>query len=300
MNAISIITIIIAIFSILYGFYREGKLRKQLDTINEILDQSISGSFSESNYDETTLSQIETKVWRIANANELEKAKLQKDSDRIKSLVGDISHQTKTPIANIMMYTELLGETGISEESFEYVNQIKLQSEKLNFLIQSLIMTSRLEMGIIEVKPVRNSIKELLENTVSEYSLKAKNYNMDIEILSSDDVNAVFDMKWTSEAVGNIIDNGIKYGDENSKIRIEYLPYETFVRINIKNDGVKIEKSEYSKIFQRFWRGRYNRDIEGVGIGLYLSREIVESQGGYIKVGSSESGETVFSVFLLK
>ncbi|HBB28592.1 MAG TPA: two-component sensor histidine kinase [Clostridiales bacterium] len=226
--------------------------------------------------------------------------KIEEEKNVIKSLISDISHQTKTPIANIMLYSSLLMEQdNISDDTRNMIEQVNLQSQKLDFLIEALITASRLETGIISVNPIKNSISELVDNILIQIESKSKAKNIDITT-NIEKGYAIFDMKWTVEAIYNIVDNAVKYTQNGGSVKIIAIPYELFYRIDIIDNGIGIEDKDLCKIFQRFYRSQNVQQIEGVGIGLYLTREIISSEGGYIKVASKINEDTTFSVFLPK
>lgn len=263
-----------------------------------MLEDAISGEFQEDTYDESIMSAIETKMKYYIGHNLASEDNLSEERDKIKALISDISHQTKTPIANILLYSSLLKETDeLSKDSSELLEQICSSSEKLNFLIGALIKTSRLETGIISVKAVENSVGQLLEEALAQVELKAQEKNITINGVWNKE-KATFDMKWTSEAVYNIVDNAVKYTESGGHISIEVKAYELFCRIDIKDDGIGISEEEQSKIFSRFYRSQRVQSVDGVGIGLFLAREILSAQGGYMKVSSKVGKGSTFSVFL--
>ncbi len=265
-----------------------------------MIDSSINGSFTESTYDESTLSALDSKLNRYLTSSVISSRNLSAEKDKIKSLISDISHQTKTPIANILLYSQLLSEhKELPEECNELVNQISTQTEKLNFLIGALIKTSRLETGIISVSPNSNSVDELVSAVLTQTITKAEDKNITITSKLSNG-KASFDMKWTQEALCNIIDNAIKYTEKGGNILITSTPYELFYRIDITDNGIGIEASELNKLFGRFYRCQNVRQYEGVGIGLFLAREILSAEGGYIKVKSKIGEGSTFSIFLPK
>ncbi len=254
-----------------------------------MLERAISGESIESNFDESKASQIESKLHQYLMQNGTHKKKLAEQKTRIDGLISDISHQTKTPLANIMLYADLLAECENEEERLKYNKLLQSQTEKLNFLISSLVKTSRLENGIISVQPKEQSLSSLL--------IHIKNAYPSVTLCDSD-LYLKYDLKWTSEAIINIVDNAIKYGSSDTKISVT--AYEMFIRIDISDNGIGIAEEEISKIFTRFYRSQAVLDKEGVGIGLYLAREIITKQGGYIKVNSEVGKGAVFSVFLPK
>ena len=274
-------------------YLKHIRLMKRL---KKMLDDAVSGNFSETKFDETSISSLETSMKNYISMSELNKSDLSAEKDKVKELISDISHQTKTPAANIILYANLLAES-CSDEQKAAVTEIIRQSEKLNTLIQVLVKASRLETGIISVVPSENSVNKLIDECVFVILPKAENKHITVNV-HREPADALFDMKWTIEAVGNILDNAVKYSCENTAIYVSVTDYELFVRIDIENEGIPIPDDEQPKIFQRFYRSPEVHDIDGIGIGLYLAREIISSQSGYIKVRSDR--KTMFSVFLPK
>lgn len=275
------------------------KTKRIIDRLDIMVDNAIEGRNLESRFDESRMGALETKLQKFLEMNNRSIDGLREEKAKINTLISDISHQTKTPIANIKLYAELLRESDISEESREYVNVLIEQTERLNFLIQSLIKISRLDNGIITLIPKNQTIVSLLEAAKKTYFLAASEKNIDIDI-TVNEVEAVFDEKWTAEAIEIILDNAIKYTPNNGKISINIEEYQMFLRINIKDTGIGIKEDEYSKIFMRFYRSSDVAEKPGVGIGLYLAREIVTKENGYITVSSDYGKWTVFSIYLPK
>lgn len=275
------------------------KTKRIIDRLDIMVDNAIEGRNLESRFDESRMGALETKLQKFLEMNNRSIDGLREEKAKINTLISDISHQTKIPIANIKLYAELLRESDISEESREYVNVLIEQTERLNFLIQSLIKISRLDNGIITLTPKNQTIVSLLEAAKKTYFLAASEKNIDIDI-TVNEVEAVFDEKWTAEAIEIILDNAIKYTPNNGKISINIEEYQMFLRINIKDTGIGIKEDEYSKIFMRFYRSSDVAEKPGVGIGLYLAREIVTKENGYITVSSDYGKWTVFSIYLPK
>lgn len=282
--------------AVILVLWNRRKTNKILTLIDKMLDLAIDGSFVENTFDESRLSSLETRFAHYFSASETSARNVIKEKEKIKSLIADISHQTKTPIANLILYSELLQEEELSESARANAQALYQQSEKLRFLIDSLVKLSRLENGIISLSPQSQMLQPMLQRLVTQYYPKAKDKGLSIT-LHDTNVKAVFDEKWTSEALANILDNAIKYTVEGG-ITLSVSGYEMFARIDISDTGVGIHKEEQAKIFTRFYRSETAREQEGVGIGLYLAREIISGQGGYIKVASAPGKGTTFSVFL--
>ena len=295
-TAICIVGICLVITALLI-FINHLRTKKTIDTIENMLNEAAKGNFSEKSFDETRLSSLETRFAHYLSASVVSARNVELEKDKIKSLIADISHQTKTPIANLLLYSELLLEDdtdNLSVQMRENIVQLHAQSEKLQFLIASLVKLSRLENGILQLSPQEEALKSML--TLAEFKARAKGLEL---ILHDTDEKAYFDSKWTLEAICNILDNALKYTNEGT-ISLSVTAYEMFVRIDIKDSGIGIKEEELPKIFSRFYRSEDTKNMEGVGIGLYLSRQILSEEGGYIKVSSVYGQGSTFSVFLPK
>ena len=291
---IAIIAIIAAMTTII--LYRL-KAKNIIEKINIMLEKAIDGNFVESVFDESALSSVESKLARYLSICASSSKNLLEEKDKIKKLISDISHQTKTPITNILLYSQLLGERELPEDCVGLVKALSSQAEKLNFLISVLVKTSRLETGIITVLPKKESVQRLLNELREQIMPKAEAKAVSVTIEDTN-INALFDLKWTTEAVYNIVDNAVKYTESGGSISIKVIPYEMFCRIDITDNGIGIAEHEQSKIFTRFYRSPSVNNQEGVGIGLFLAREILAAEGGYIKVLSILGKGSTFSVFL--
>ncbi len=283
--------------ALITAFFYHRKTRRLVDSLDAMLNSAIDGEFSESVFDESRLSALEAKMAHFLSSCAVTAKNLGEEKDKIKSLISDISHQTKTPIANILLYSQLLAEHDLPDDCAVCVKALSAQAEKLDFLIGALVKTSRLEAGIIKVNPQKGQVQALLDDVVTQITPKAQAKKITIEAKPTDDT-AYFDPKWTAEAVYNILDNAVKYSPPRSTIKVSAVPYELFLRIDISDEGIGIAEEEQSKIFQRFYRSPAVSDQDGVGIGLFLTREIFAGGGGYIKVASKPGQGSTFSVFL--
>lgn len=276
------------------------RTRRLLGRLDHMLESAMDGHFSESEYTEDMLSRLEARMYQYLSMDRQDRKETAKERDAVKSLVSDISHQTKTPVANILLYSQFLQENeSLDERARQIAGQIEMQTEKLNFLIQSLIRTSRLENGIVAVVPKEDRILELIHDLPHPASAQAKGVEYHI-VEEMPDICACFDRKWTVEALSNLVDNAVKYTPPGGKVTVSVQEYEMFVRIDVADTGIGISEEETAKIFARFYRSPHVQEERGVGLGLYLAREILHREGGYIKVASVPGEGSVFSVFLSK
>ena len=267
-------------------------------TIDKILSQEGNIEFQVNK--ESLLSKSESRLKELVDLTCHQRQKIIDEQNNIKSFISDISHQIKTPIANILMYNETLIERELSREQQQsFLHNMKLQTTKLQWLMESLIKMSRLETGLIFLNKENSKLEETIAQALGSIYIKAQQKNIDITVNSDTDANICHDKKWTSEAIFNILENAVKYTESGGLIKIEVESFEIFTRIDIEDNGIGIEEDNINNIFKRFYRGKEVLDEEGVGVGLYLAREIISKQGGYIKVKSQKGIGTVFSIFLL-
>ncbi len=299
-----IVLLVIAIIIVLLKWKKSEK--RLLSRLAKMLEEAIVGTFTEGTLEESKISEIESDMWRFLSDCKVSSTNLKEQKQRIQSLISDISHQTVTPISNIKIYAELLEEQQdiwktkyhiVDEDMAEEITAIRSQVEKLDFLIESLVKLSRLENGIVSLKPQHYSVHDVLIATKRQFYKKAEHKSITFIIEDSQE-EAEFDMKWTIEAIANIVDNAIKYTLAGGMVKIKAVPYSLFLRIDISDTGIGIAESEITKIFTRFYRSPAVRKQPGVGIGLYLAREVLSMQKGYIKVSSKPGDGSIFSVFL--
>lgn len=291
----ALISIIVAFIVVLINHIRT---KRTMDTLEKMIDSAADGEYSETKFDESRLSALETKFSNYLSSSNTSSKNIMKEKDKIKTLISDISHQTKTPISNLILYSELIEEEDLSEDMRSNVEAIKQQAEKLEFLIKSLIKLSRLENGILNLSPRKEEIQPMLQDIYEQYISKASEKNLELNIEKTTS-KATFDRKWTTEALGNIVDNAIKYTN-TGEITINVKEYEIFTRIDISDTGIGIAETEQAEVFSRFYRSQSVHNDEGVGIGLYLTREIISSEGGYIKLTSELGVGSTFSVYITR
>jgi signal transduction histidine kinase len=303
-DQIIIFTFISAVLSVsafVYIIMLKRQYKKLFNKLGKVFDDAANGDINAISYDESVASALGDKIIRYINADKDFLASVKNERNNIKTLISDISHQIRMPVSNLLLYSGLLMEKEISDNNIkQMLVNMQLQSEKLKFLIDVLIKISRLEAGIITVETKSQFVKPLISAAVSEVYPAVIERDIDLSVNIDENLTAVFDIKWTKEAVYNILDNAIKYTDVGGNIKINVIPYEMFIRIDIADNGLGICPDEYTEIFKRFYRSPRTSEYDGVGIGLYLAREIITLQGGYIKVASEVGHGSVFSIYLHK
>lgn len=286
--------VLLALAVVGYDRWRTARTMKRLD---DMLTAAINGSFSETAFDESRLSALESRLWRYLTASALSERNVREQKDQISALISDISHQTKTPVANLQLYAQLLSEQPLTPQEKDCAAAISAQAEKLQTLIEALVKTSRLETGILALHPQPGEISPMVERAAAQYAARAAEKGIALTV-GQRSGSAVFDPKWTEEAVCNLLDNAVKYTPSGGTVTVEVKNYELFSAIRVTDTGPGISEEEQAKIFGRFYRASGAWQAEGVGIGLYLTRQIAEKQGGYVKVESMPGRGSTFSLYI--
>lgn len=227
----------LAAAGLLFGLSQWLRARRQLERMDRMLDRAIDGSFLESSFDESVPSALESKMSRFLNGSASSARNLAEEKSKIAALIADVSHQTKTPIANLLLYASLLAESELTPEQQAQAEALKTQAEKLSFLVDALVKSSRL-------------------------------------------------------------DNALKYTPPGGTVTLSVTAYHMFCCIQVSDTGPGIPEEEQAQIFSRFYRGAAVREQEGLGLGLYLTRRILTSEGGYIRVSSQPGKGSTFSLYL--
>lgn len=290
------LAIVLAVAVVIWERWRTERTMRRLE---EMLTAAMEGSFSEETFNESRLSALESRLARYLAASSLSARNIKTQRDQISTLISDISHQTKTPVANLLLYTQLLGEQPLTPQGQDCVQAISSQAEKLQTLIEVLVKTSRLETGILALHPQPGEIGPMVERAAAQYAPKAAEKGLTLTV-GKHAGQAVFDLKWTEEAVCNLLDNAIKYTPSGGSVSIAVRNFELFSTIEVSDTGPGISETEQAKIFSRFYRAPGAYQAEGVGIGLYLTRQIVAQQGGYVKVESTQGQGSKFSLYLAR
>ena len=250
-------------------------------------------------YEETIESKLLHQINKYKQELDIEKEETIHSKQEIQSLVTHISHQVKTPLANIKIYNDLLARNDLSkEEAIDFHQMLNKQINKLDFLMESLIKMSRLETDIIQLNIEKNDLYSTLIEVINHVFLLAEKKHINIELSKNTHISALYDEKWTQEAIFNVLENCIKYSNKNTTITIQISKNTFFSKITITDQGIGIKKENYNNIFQRFYRSQEVQDEDGIGIGLYLTREILSKEEGYIIVQSEYGKGSTFTIYL--
>ena len=300
-------TTLLLLFTLI--FYIHSNIRSSNQRILLILEQYLSEDFSfasstakiSKDHMNLMVNQIGDRLKQLGHQIETKNSKINQEKESTKSLVTDISHQLKTPMAALKTCFYMYLDATEPDERAEFLQRSELQLVKLEELIAGLMNISRLETAMISLSARPVFLNDLLVGAVNGVYEKARNKNIEISLQETENISLQLDEHWTCEAIINVLDNAIKYSPENSHISISVQKQHFYTRVEIADEGIGIAANECNKIFRRFYRSNSPcvKKIEGSGVGLYLSRMILERQGGMISVNSRlGKGSTFILQFL--
>lgn len=287
-----LVGILVIVIGIL--LYKYIVLRSEMSELSDYIDKALDGNLEITEFDEKELSKIKSKLIKFLYASQVKEAKINTEKSKTKDLIADISHQTKTPITNLSLYISLLEDN----PKDEYIEIIKYELNKLEFLIQNLVKSSRLESDIISLQRHQANLKDILEDVLREFKVILDEKCISIN-LKDEDLIFNLDERWLKEAIHNLVDNAIKYSPNGSTINISI--YKSYLNYNldIENECKDLSEETLPKIFERFYRGKNSVSKDGLGLGLFIAREIIEKHGGNLRASLDEN-RIKFSVdFLL-
>ena len=277
------------------------RLSRFTNDLCQTMDSMISGGQEPARAEdrETIFARISYRLSRLYNILQENRRRVDEERRELQTLVSDISHQVKTPVANLKMVTDtLLAKPVTEQERRDFLQGIRSQTDKLEFLVQSMGKASRLETGAVTLEKKDAPLLDTLAQAMSGIVYGAEQKGISVEVQCPDDLRVSHDSKWTAEALFNLLDNAVKYTPAGGKISVSVEQWEMYVKLDVADTGRGIPESRQAAIFRRFYREEEVHDQPGVGIGLYLAREIISRQGGYIKVASEVGRGSTFSVFL--
>lgn len=281
-------------------FFAE-RLSRFTSDLCQTMDSMITGGEEPARAEdrETIFARISYRLSRLYNILQENRRRVDEERRELQTLVSDISHQVKTPVANLKMVTDtLLAKPVTEQERRDFLQGIRSQTDKLEFLVQSMGKASRLETGAITLEKKDVPLLDTLAQAMSGIVYGAEQKGISVEVQCPDDLRVSHDSKWTAEALFNLLDNAVKYTPTGGKISVSVERWEMYVKLDVTDTGKGIPESRQAAIFRRFYREEEVHDQPGVGIGLYLAREIISRQGGYIQVASKPGRGSTFSVFL--
>lgn len=290
--AVAVLGVLAALGSFFY-------YRRLIRRMSEMISRYRENQWDLEKLTDTRESKLESQLRKLLRQSMLQQEQAKKDREDLSGLLSDLSHQLKTPLANVVMDAELLQENLTPQQRYNFQMHISEQAKKMQWLVSALVKASRLEHGFVHFEATQQNIRPTLAQSVSAVYMQAQEKEIAVEIETFSDRKLYHNRKWTAEAVTNILENAVKYSPQKSRIRIDVEPLEIYTKINIRDQGPGVAPEEYNCIFQRFYRSSKVEEEQGTGLGLYLAQTILTQEKGYITVSENPGGGSCFSVFLL-
>lgn len=296
-----------AVLNAVWGYLNYRREYKNYQAIYRYLEEFETGNYGYRGGEDFTgagiRAQLAEQLARMGEAFGGLRRKLVEEKENTKGLVTDISHQLKTPVAALELSYELMQDESLDDkERQEFLARSGRELKRFRQLVETLSNLSRLEADMIKLAPREADLKETLIRAVNGVYMKAEKKEIEIELADFEPVRLCHDVRWTAEAVSNVLDNGVKYSPAGTKIQIRVNVLVSYVVIEVEDEGIGIPKSEYADIFKRFYRGKKDavEKEEGAGVGLYLVRKILEEQGGSVRALSAPGGGSIIQMMLPK
>nr|WP_317428832.1 HAMP domain-containing sensor histidine kinase [uncultured Blautia sp.] len=293
----SIILLILLFFVVRWSI--RGK-RKTYRRIDELLDRVLNQEIIlDSDIKEGEYSALVSKMKQIQEVLESHARSAEAEKEQVKSLVSNMSHQLKTPLANLSLYAEILEKNELSQErKNEFFSKMQRQIEKLSWMVESLSKMVKLEQNLDDFEVKNTKIRQTILDAVDTVYEKLEQKDIQLDMESFEDRFLYHNRKWTVEVFVNLLENAIKYTEKGGFISIRVKSYELYTEIQVSDNGRGIRQEELTDIFKRFYRSPEVENMEGSGIGLYLCNLILEKEKGYITAISEYGKGSCFSVFL--
>lgn len=299
---ISTLIVFILILSIIFFKYNHSESKK-INEITKYIEEINRGNYK-LNIEENTedeLSILKNELYKITIMLKEVAENSQKDKTTLKDSLSDISHQIKTPITSILiMLDNILSNENMPEDiKKDFIKDIKREIVNIKFLVESILKLSKIDSNSIKFIKKEVFIKDIINEAVKNVSMLSELKNIEIIVLGDDSIKTICDLKWQVEAITNILKNCIEHSYENKKIYINYNQNNMYTELKIEDNGTGIDAKDLPHIFERFYKGK-NSSSDSVGIGLALSKSIIESNNGYIQVDSKLNKGTTFIIKYLK
>ena len=280
--------------------YYTNKRYKQLEHLNDYLVRVLAGADAPEIdcQEEGELSILQTNIYKAATTLKTQNEQLADDKTQLALALADISHQLKTPLTSMMVMNDLLADEEDASKREDFLKTQSAQLDRMNWLIQTLLKISKLDAGAIVLKkegvPASELVEEAIKPFLIQFDVRGMEYKADI---SEQIINC--DRNWTVEALQNIIKNCIEHMEDGGKLSVSAADTSIYSQITITDDGCGIAPDDLPHIFERFYKGK-NAGKDSVGIGLALSKRILEGEHGDILVESAEGAGTKFTIRLYK
>ena len=294
---ICFILIVSLILSLLYF----GKIYKDIKDMTDYVYNSSEGrNFEMKNRNqEGQIGLLKTELIKMTNILKEKVELLNNEKIFLNEVISDISHQLKTPMTSLIILNDLMYEDLPKETKIEFLDKIKSQLNRMEWLIKSMLKLSKVEAKVIDFEKKEVKVSELIKKSISPSLIPMEIKNIELTVNGDENISYIGDINWSCEAFVNIIKNCIEHTDTNGKINISYEENPLYCEVVIKDSGEGIDKKDLPHIFKRFYKGKSSKD-DSVGIGLAMAKSIIESQNGDIYVKSEKNKGSEFHIIFHK
>ncbi|PCN46134.1 two-component sensor histidine kinase [Brevibacillus laterosporus] len=284
--------------SLLFTRWRYRELAKLSDYLREISNGNDSLDVRDNQ--EGELSILKNDIYKVTLMLSEHRSLLQRDKIQLTDAISDISHQLKTPLTSMTVMADLLSAPDLPPaKRTEFTHHIRIQLERIDWLVSSLLKLSKMDAKTIQFKKDRIPMKSLIQKALEPVMIPMDIKGQTFSIAGDDNVSFVGDFNWTAEAVINILKNGVEHTPESGAIDIAFSENALFTEIVIADNGKGIPKEDLPYIFKRFYKGK-NASEGSIGIGLAMAHSIIASQNGVIDVTSDRENGTQFRIKFYK
>lgn len=294
---ICFVLIVSLILAILY--FR--KIYKDIKDMTDYVYNSSEGrNFEMKNRNqEGQIGLLKTELIKMINILKEKVELLNNEKIFLNEVISDISHQLKTPMTSLIILNDLMYEDLPKETKIEFLDKIKSQLNRMEWLIKSMLKLSKVEAKVIDFEKKEVKVSELIKKSISPSLISMEIKNIELTVNGDENISYIGDINWSCEAFVNIIKNCIEHTDTNGKINISYEENPLYCEVVIKDSGEGIDKKDLPHIFKRFYKGKSSKD-DSVGIGLAMAKSIIESQNGDIYVKSEKNKGSEFHIIFHK
>lgn len=275
---------------------------REIEKLSGYLRKIASGTYSLDVRDnhEGELSILKSEIYKVTLMLSEHSALLQQDKVKLTNAISDISHQLKTPLTSMMVMADLLGDAKLDDSKrAEFTNNIRVQLERIEWLVSSLLKLSKIDAGTVLFKKETVYVSELVERAIHPILVPIDIKQQNLKVHGEKEVSLVGDFNWTAEALINILKNCVEHTQNNGEISISFSENAMYTEIIVSDNGKGIAKEDLPYIFKRFYKGK-NASEGSVGIGLAMAYSIIKNQQGDIEVKSAEGKGTQFFIKFYK
>lgn len=290
----------LAILIICYGYFKEQ--HKIIENASEQIIEYISGNQNariQCN-DEGELYRLFHEVNSLVSILNAHAENELRAKEFLKNTISDISHQLKTPLAALNIYNGILqGEAENSSTVQEFTSLSEQELDRIETLVQNLLKITKLDAGTIVIEKNLENVSEMMERVRKHFAFRSEQEEKEICLTGNDTITLLCDRDWLTEAIDNIVKNALDHTKKGDLIHIQWKQFASVVQIVIKENGCGIHPEDLHHIFKRFYRSKFSKDIQGIGLGLPLAKSIIEAHNGTVEVDSELGVGTTFVINFL-